>query len=178
MTDTLTGAKLAETIEKVVTMLPDNHDQGSWFYTYHADYAGQPVDPESIQLVQILDAVEAGEEAAKEVTCNTTLCTAGWALILNGYRLEKEPTWNDDVAFKDGEKFDIAKAAQDLLDIDKRTADTLFSGDTSNEDAVTILGYLGRGDKNGAADFITDMEEESEYCGCGCDEDYDNDYDY
>lgn len=178
MTDTLTGAKLAETIEKVVTMLPDSHDQGSWFYTYNVDYAGQAVDPDSIQLVQILDAVEAGEEAAKEVTCNTTLCTAGWALILNGYRLEKDPMCRDDVAVKDGEKFDIATAARELLDIDKRTADVLFDGDTGNDDAVTILSYLGRGDKNGAADHITDMAEESEYCGCGCNDDYDNDYDY
>lgn len=177
MTDTLTGSKLAETIEKVVTMVPDSHDQGSWFYAYDTDDS-QVADPESIHLVQILDAVEAGEEAAKEVKCNTTLCTAGWALILNGYRLEKDE-WGDDVAVKDGNAFDIGSVARGLLDIDQRTADTLFDGDTSNDDAVSILGYLAQGNKEGAADFITDMEDEGTgYCGCGCDGDYEDDYDY
>lgn len=177
MTDTLTGSELAATIEKVVTMLPDAHDQGSWFYSYEQGYDGT-VDPDSIHLVELLDAVEAGEEVAKEVKCNTTLCTAGWALILNGYTLSKDEC-NEDVAIKEDEKFDIGRAAQKLLDIDKRTADALFDGDTSNEDAVTILSYLGRGDHNGAADYITDMqEEETGRCGCGCDDDYDNDYDY
>ena len=177
MTDTLTGAALAATIEKVVTMLPDAHDQGSWFYSYDVDN-NQSVDPESIQLVQILDAVEAGEEAAKEVKCNTTLCSAGWAVMLNGYTLAKD-SWGDERAVKDGESFDIATLAADLLDINKRTADTLFDGDTANEDAVEILGYLGRGDKLGAADYIEEMlEEEYGRCGCGCDDDDRDDYDY
>lgn len=177
MTDTLIGAELAATIEKVVTMLPDNHDQGSWYFTYDVDDNRQAVDPESIQLVQILDAVEAGEVAAKEVKCNTTLCSAGWAVMLNGYTLAKDDMGYEH-AFKDGETFDIARLAQDLLDIDKRTADVLFDGDTSNEDAVEIMGYIGRGDKLGAADYITEMQEDDEYsrCDCGCDDD--DDYDY
>ncbi len=178
MTDTLTGTELAATIEKIVTMLPDNHDQGFWFFTYDVADNRQTVDPESIQLVQILDAVEAGEEKAKEVTCNTTLCSAGWAVMLNGYTLARNQ-WGDEHAYKDGEEFDIATLARDLLDIDTRTADVLFDGDTSNEDAAEIMGYIGRGDKSGAADYITEMFEEEEYerCGCGCDDDRD-DYDY
>lgn len=169
MTDTLTGAKLAETIEKVVTMLPDNHDQGFWFYTYEAPNSYQPVDPESIKLVQILDAVEAGEAAAKEVKCNTTLCTAGWALMLNGYKLVREDY--DDFAEKDGERYDIFKKAQELLEIDRDTADVLFDGDTSNDDAAEILYRLGTGDVEGVQEFV----ERAERCGCGCEDD---DYDY
>ncbi len=181
MTDTLTGSELAATIEKVVTMLPDNHDQGSWFFTYDVDDNRQAVDPESIQLVQILDAVEAGEAKAKEVKCNTTLCSAGWAVMLNGYTLAKD-TYGYEKAFKDGEEFEIADLARDLLDIDKRTADVLFDGDTSNDDAVEIMGYIGRGDKSGAADYITEMFEDDydDYgrCGCGCEDDDRDDYDY
>lgn len=171
MTDTLTGAKLAATIEKVVTMLPDTHDQGSWFYNYDQGRDGS-VDPESIHLVEILDAVEAGEEKVKEVTCNTTLCTAGWALILNGYKLTKDEQGYE-VAVKDGETFGIFETAQNLLDIDKRIADALFDGDTDNDDAVEILAFLGNNDQVSAADYITDMSD----CDCGCEDDYyDEDY--
>jgi len=171
MTDTLTGAKLAETIEKVVTMLPDNHDQGFWFYTYEAPNSYQPVDPDSIKLVQILDAVEAGKEAAKEIKCNTTLCTAGWALMLNGYKLVRKDY--DDFAEKDGKRYDIFKKAQELLEIDRDTADVLFDGDTSNDDAVEMLYAISTND----TDTLEALVSRFSRCGCGCEDD-DEDYDY
>lgn len=182
MTDTMTGANLAGTIEKIVTMFPDNHDQSSWFHIYDTNPHTGEVDPESIQLVQILDAVEdenAEVDKVKEVQCGATLCTAGWALMLNGYKLARNEVGYEK-AFKDGQELEIFDVAMDLLDIDKYTADVLFDGDTDNEDAVEILRYLGEGDKVGARDYITEMREDDDYeerCGCGCDDDR-SDYDY
>ncbi len=165
MTDTLTGTALASTIHKIVTKRPDLHDQGCWYYTYDVSDASQAVDPDSIHLVEILDEVEAAEWKKEEVSCNTTFCTAGWAAILNGYTLKKDALEHE-YAWKDGQKYDIAGLAQDLLEIDTYVADVLFDGDTDNDDAAEILGDLGAG--GSARDIVEELRYDSD--------DYDDEY--
>lgn len=162
MTEQLTGIELADTIFKVVTKRPDLHDQGSWFHVYSHDEHGG-VNAESIQLVQILDEVEAEEMRAEEVSCNTTMCTAGWACILNGYTLKADETGYER-AFKDGESFDIENTARKLLNIDEDVAEVLFDGETSEGRAANMLDDLRKG-------LYPDIE--SDRCSCCEDDDYD-----
>jgi hypothetical protein len=176
MTDTLTGAELAATIEKIVTVLPENHDQGYWFYSYEAGDNYAPVDPSTIELVQIKDAALAGKLDEMEVKCNTTFCTAGWACILNGYKLMQSTDqhgYRNDVAVgADGFEHNIADLAASLLDIDDEVAEVLFDGDTSNDDAAEILFALGEGDMTRVEELVETVESR---CSC-CSED--DDYDY
>jgi hypothetical protein len=168
MTEALTGTKLAGAIEKIVTTLPDNHDQGYWFYSYETPDHYAPVDPESIELVQIKDAVLADKLEETEVKCNTTFCTAGWACILNGYKLARvtdSQGYTDEVAVdKNGQEHNIADLAAQLLDISYDVSNTLFDGDTSNDKAADILGALAEGNYDEARDLAL----ESSRCDCGC----------
>ncbi len=177
MTQALTGQKLAATIEKIVTTLPDNHDQGYWFYTYEAGDHYAPVDPNTIELVQIKDAALADKLDETEVKCNTTFCTAGWACILNGYKLTRSTDSNgytNEVAVDaNGHEHNIANLAASLLDIDEEVADVLFDGDTSNDNAAEILFALGEGDLA----RVEELVDEAEASGCSCCSD-DDDYDY
>lgn len=164
MTEQLTGAALAGTIHKIVTRRPDLHDQGSWFHIYDQETDGS-VDADKIQLVQILDEVEAEEMRKEEVSCNTTFCTAGWACILNGYTLKNDENGVES-AYKDGEWFDIERTARNLLKISYDTAEVLFDGETSNDRAASML-----------ADLKDGVEPDLDRCSC-CYGDDEDDYDY
>lgn len=147
MEDTLVGPELADKIKKIVTLHPDMHDQGFWFRNYGETPTYNPVDAELIKLDEILKAVEEDKEAPQ---CGTTLCVAGWALVLNGYtlmRTEKKSSYGNwvvphDFALKDGVEYDIEDKASELLNIDSYDAEELFSEQISNDQAVEALEFL------------------------------------
>lgn len=149
MLDTLTGPELAGKIKKIVTLHPDMHDQGFWYRNYGENRTinYNDVNAEIINLDKILEAVEEDKEAPQ---CGTTLCVAGWALILNGYTLMRRTrpsaygdwTINEDFAMKDGEEHDIEITAAVLLNLDTHETEDLFSESITNEQAVEALGYL------------------------------------
>lgn len=168
MLDTLTGPELAEKIQKIVTLHPDMHDQGFWFRNYgeQSTVNYSEVNGETINLDKILEAVEDDKEAPQ---CGTTLCVAGWALILNGYSLMRRAvkssygdwTIHEDYAVKDGEEYDIETTAAELLNIDTYDSEDLFSDSITNEQAVEALDYL-KHDEEIDWDAIKDYDEEDD----------------
>lgn len=152
MSDILTGAALAERIESIVSWRPDLHDQGYWFASY--DDKNQRVfgdiKPEELPLKDILREVD--EQLEEEHPCNTTLCVAGWAVVLNGYSLHRVPRQSGENHFmwhfyaeKDGKNFHIDELAMELLGLDMQDAEKLFSETISNEQALEALEYIVNG---------------------------------
>lgn len=170
MTDKLTGAALAERIESIVTWRPDLHDQEFWFHLYPEGKGSGTTDgkvaPEDLPLERIFQEVD--EQLEEEFSCDTTLCVAGWALILNGYEIRRDriPSkfipdlmTTDDYTIKDGKRHDIYEKAAELLKIGRDDAEKLFSDTLSNDQAVDALDYLSNGSQIDWADICWDDEE-------------------
>jgi len=168
MTDVLTGAELAERIESIVTWRPDLHDQDFWFKHYddeRKDTRYGKVTPDELPLETLLQEVT--EMREEPVSCNTTLCVAGWALVLNGYEIRRDKSLSrytenvyitEDYALKDGQKFDIYDKAAELLGISAEDGDKLFS-EIHNDQAVEALSAISNGNPIQWEDIL-DYDEE------------------
>lgn len=82
---------------------------------------------------------------SNNTACGTTLCVAGWACVLSGYRLispqEDVPAAEDYVRRSDvrsDEMFLIETLGRDLLELDRDQAEELFYT-TDHEEVLNIL---------------------------------------
>lgn len=107
---TLTGVDLAEAIRRTINEHPERFDMGSWAADKRP---GVQRDPHPV--------------------CGTTMCLAGWAVVLNGGR----PVFNqrssdrtywmaEDAIMPDGRRVDIADEGAGLLGIESTS---VFYGD-------------------------------------------------
>jgi len=152
--------ELAQDILTVINMLPNVHDQNSWFYVYEGNKTR--LTPEDIHMAQLLKEAKEGDEKGisyrefePSVPCNATLCVAGWACIMNGYELvigQDEDGAYDTYAVKDDEHVGVFRKGQELLGISKEVADWLFC-ETNDVMATEALSDLSEG-------RIPDMEME------------------
>jgi hypothetical protein len=145
------NTELAGNIRTVAEMIPGMHDQGNWFYVFSGDNPDR-LTPEDIHVVELV--AEAKENEAKGLThkeyepvvsCQATLCAAGWACLMSGYALEENDEDKEIYAVdKDGNATEVFKKAQELLGLDYDLANWLFCS-TSDAGAIEALGELSEG---------------------------------
>lgn len=163
--------KLADDIRTVIGMIPNMHDQENWFYVYGGDR--ERLTPEDVHVVELLKEAKESEEKGQNytefeptVSCEATLCVAGWACIMNGYTLvsDDEDGYTEVYAEKNGEREEVFKKGQELLGIETEVADWLFCS-TTDEQALEALNALAEGE---LPDEFKDRDSD-DYCCYDCD---------
>lgn len=159
------NTELADKIRTLVGMRPDVHDQTTWFYVYGG--RRDVVSPEDVHAEQILAEAKKQEDNGvsymsfePEISCDATLCVAGWACILEGYTLVERG--NDTFAEKgDEEPMLVMAKAGELLGLEDEVANWLFCS-TDDDQAIEALDDMVEG--NNPVGF---RYREDDYC---CDE--------
>lgn len=136
------NTELADKIRTIIGMRPSVHDQGNWFYVYEGN--ADKLTPEDVHVVELLAEVKENEEKGVDfatfeptVSCEATLCVAGWACILEGYTLLEDDN-EYIVAEKDGIQTRVQEKGAELLGLDNEVADWLFCR-TDDEQAIEAL---------------------------------------
>lgn len=163
------NAELAKDIRTIIDRIPNMHDQENWFYVYEG--RKDRLTPEDVHVVELLKEAREAEEKGvtyatfePTVSCEATLCVAGWACIMNGYDLVLDDEDEQVYAVKDDEKAWVLDKGADLLGLGREVADWLFC-DTDDAQALEALDDLADG--NIPRGF--GQEEDSSYCCCDCD---------
>ncbi len=158
------NSELASKIRTIIDMRPGNHDQGNWFYVYDSDNKDK-LSPEDVHVVELLEEVQKAEEAGIDykdfeptVSCDATLCVAGWACILEGYTLLEDDN-EYIVAEKDGVQTRVQDKGAELLGLDSDLAAWLFCR-TDDEQAIEALDELSEGE------IPMEYRYEEEECPC------------
>lgn len=143
------NAELADKIRTIIGMRPGVHDQGNWFYVYEG--TADKLSPEDVHVVELLAEAKENEEKGVSyadfeptVSCEATLCVAGWACILEGYTLTEDDN-EYIVAEKDGVQTRVQEKGAELLGLDREVADWLFCS-TDDDMAIEALDDMVEGD--------------------------------
>lgn len=163
------NTELANDIRTVIDMIPNMHDQTNWFYVYEGNK--DRLTPEDVHVAELLK--EAKEAEAKDITyasfeptvsCDATLCVAGWACIMNGYELVHDDEDREIYAVKGDEKSFVMNKGAELLGLDGDLANWLFC-DTNDETALEALDALAEG----RVPYAYERTLDENYCCSECD---------
>lgn len=163
------NTELANDIRTVIDMIPNMHDQENWFYVYEG--RKDRLTPEDVHVVELLKEAKEAEEKGVNysefeptVSCEATLCVAGWACIMSGYELVQDDDDMEIYAVKDDEKAFVMNKGADLLGLDQEVANWLFC-DTTDETALEALDDL----IDGQVPYAFSRTQEDDYCCSNCD---------
>lgn len=163
------NTELANDIRTVIGMTPNMHDQSNWFYVYEG--RKDRLTPEDVHVVELLKETKEAEEKGinfsefePTVSCEATLCVAGWACIMNGYELIQDDDDMEVYAVKDDEKTLVMDKGADLLGLESDVADWLFC-DTSDDQAIEALDDLAEG----RVPYAYERTQNENYCCRDCD---------
>jgi hypothetical protein len=111
-------------LRKLVRETADAHP-GNFDMEYWVDVPNGDLAPEVITI--------------DDMPCGTTLCVAGWAVLLGDGAVYKHGTFATYYNAKEGR---IEKNARDLLGLSWEEADALFNPENSEDDAIAMLDLL------------------------------------
>lgn len=139
---------LAQQIQQIINTRPQNFEMADWVIAPDTAY-GTELLPEDILEVP-------------EGSCNTTLCLAGWAVLLSGIPIVYS---HGDGFVPNSDDGDWISAGSRLLGISTNDGNELFM--TDNENAKRGLELLTEGK---SISNYASWQEDYETCGCGCEE--------